>query len=45
MFKLIRNVVMVALLSGGLAVGFGTTGCSSDVNSSGKIAARGRGRR
>jgi hypothetical protein len=43
MFKLIRNFVTVAFLSGGIAIAFGTTACSSDVNSSGKIAAGGAG--
>src|SRR5579862_4645711 len=35
--RLFRNVLAGAFLAGSITVGLGTMGCSSDVNSSGKI--------
>src|SRR5580692_6033976 len=41
--RVIRNVLAGALLAGSIVACLGTTGCSSDVNSSGLIAAGGAG--
>src|SRR5450631_325958 len=41
--KIFRNLFAGALLAGGISLCLGTLGCSSDVNSSGKIEAGGAG--
>ena len=41
--RVIRNVLAGAFLAGSITVCLGSTGCSSDVNSSGQIAAGGAG--